>query len=41
MARSFPPYIKYQRSTARHIPVIMMTPVTAIEVFRESDIQSS
>ena len=41
MARAFPPYIKYQRSTARHIPVIMMTAVTAIEVFRESDLQSS
>jgi deazaflavin-dependent oxidoreductase (nitroreductase family) len=41
MARAFPPYIKYQRSTTRHIPLIMMTPVTPIEVFKESDVQSS
>lgn len=41
MVRAFPPYIKHQKSTARHIPVIMMTPVAAIEVFRESDVQSS
>jgi deazaflavin-dependent oxidoreductase (nitroreductase family) len=41
MARAYPPYINYQKSTARHIPVIMMTPVAAIEVFRESDVQSS
>jgi hypothetical protein len=38
MARAYPPYINYQKSTARHIPLIMMTPVAAIEVFRESDI---
>ena len=41
MVRAYPPYISYQRSTARHIPVVMMTPVSAIEVFRESDVQSS
>ena len=41
MARAFPPYINYQKSTARHIPLVMMTPVTAIEVFRESDVQPS
>ena len=41
MARAYPPYINYQKSTARHIPLIMMTPVTAIELFRESDVQSS
>jgi deazaflavin-dependent oxidoreductase (nitroreductase family) len=41
MARAFPPYINYQKSTARHIPLVMMTPVTAIEVFRESDVQLS
>lgn len=40
MVRVYPPYIKYQRSTSRHIPVVMMTPVAAIEVFRESDVQS-
>ncbi len=41
MVRVYPPYIKYQRSTSRHIPVVMMTPVAAIDVFRESDIQAS
>ena len=41
MVRVFPPYLKYQRATARHIPVVMMTPEAAIEVFRESDLQSS
>jgi deazaflavin-dependent oxidoreductase (nitroreductase family) len=39
MSRAYPPYITYQQSTDRHIPLIMMTPVTAIEVFQESDIQ--
>jgi deazaflavin-dependent oxidoreductase (nitroreductase family) len=38
VARAFPPYINYQKSTARHIPLVMMTPVAAIEVFQESDI---
>jgi len=41
MVRVYPPYIKYQRSTSRHIPVVMMTPIQAIDVFRESDIQAS
>jgi deazaflavin-dependent oxidoreductase (nitroreductase family) len=41
MTGVFPPYIKYQRSTERHIPVIMMTPISPIEIFRESDAQSS
>ena len=26
MVRAYPPYISYQRSTTRHIPVVMMTP---------------
>ena len=41
MVRAYPPYISYQRSTTRHIPVVMMRPEEAIEVFRESDLQSS
>ncbi len=41
MASVYPPYITYQRATARHIPVIMMTPVKTIDVFQESDLQSS
>jgi deazaflavin-dependent oxidoreductase (nitroreductase family) len=40
MAGVYPPYITYQRSTARHIPVIMMTPVETIDVFGMSDLQS-
>jgi deazaflavin-dependent oxidoreductase (nitroreductase family) len=34
MARAFPPYLKYQKSTQRHIPLVMMTPVAPIEVFQ-------
>ena len=41
MVRVYPPYISYQRATTRHIPVVMMTPVDAIDVFKESDLQSS
>jgi deazaflavin-dependent oxidoreductase (nitroreductase family) len=41
MVSAYPPYIKYQRSTTRHIPVIMMTAVEAVDVFQESDLQSS
>lgn len=37
----YPPYLSYQRATTRHIPVIMMTPLTSIDVFEESDLQSS
>ena len=33
MARAFPPYLKYQQLTSRHIPLVMMTPVAPIEVF--------
>jgi deazaflavin-dependent oxidoreductase (nitroreductase family) len=40
MAHVYPPYINYQRSTERHIPVVMMKPEAAIEVFQESDLQS-
>jgi deazaflavin-dependent oxidoreductase (nitroreductase family) len=38
MARAYPPYINYQKSTARHIPLVMMTPVAAVDVFREGDV---
>jgi deazaflavin-dependent oxidoreductase (nitroreductase family) len=41
MVAVYPPYLAYQRSTTRHIPVIMLEPVTPIEVFSESDIESS
>ena len=41
MAHVYPPYLSYQRATTRHIPVVMMTPVAPIEVFQESDVQSS
>ncbi len=41
MAHVYPPYLSYQRATTRHIPVIMLTPVAPIDVFEESDLQSS
>ena len=41
MVSVYPPYLSYQRSTTRHIPVVMLEPVPPIEVFRESDLQSS
>ena len=37
MADSFPFYAKYQASTSRLIPLVMMKPVEAIPVFREED----
>jgi hypothetical protein len=37
----YPPYLKYQRSTTRHIPVVMLQPGASIDVFSESDLQSS
>lgn len=40
MVHVYPPYINYQRSTTRHIPVIMLTPVEAVDVFTEADLQS-
>ncbi|WP_319452794.1 MULTISPECIES: nitroreductase/quinone reductase family protein [unclassified Mycobacterium] len=33
MAHLYPPYLAYQRSTSRHIPVVMLNPVRPIEVF--------
>jgi deazaflavin-dependent oxidoreductase (nitroreductase family) len=41
MTRVYPPYLNYQRATTRHIPVIMLNPGTPIDVFEESDLQSS
>lgn len=41
MSSVYPPYITYQRSTTRHIPVVLLTPVAAIDVFSEDDLQSS
>lgn len=40
MTKIYPPYITYQRSTSRHIPVVILAPETAIDVFTESDLQS-
>jgi deazaflavin-dependent oxidoreductase (nitroreductase family) len=33
MAHLYPPYLAYQRSTSRHIPVVMLKAVRPIEVF--------
>lgn len=41
MVSVYPPYLAYQRSTTRHIPVVMLEPVAPIEVFSESDLTSS
>jgi deazaflavin-dependent oxidoreductase (nitroreductase family) len=41
MVSAYPPYLSYQRATARHIPVVLLSPETPIDVFRESDLQSS
>ncbi|HEV7849941.1 MAG TPA: nitroreductase/quinone reductase family protein [Mycobacterium sp.] len=40
MVSVYPPYLTYQRSTTRHIPVVALEPVETIEIFRESDVQS-
>lgn len=41
MTEIYPPYLAYQTSTERRIPVVMMSSVEAIDVFQESDIQSA
>lgn len=33
MAHLYPPYLAYQQSTSRQIPLVMLTPVRAIDVF--------
>jgi deazaflavin-dependent oxidoreductase (nitroreductase family) len=33
MAHLYPPYLAYQRSTSRHIPVVMLNVVQPIDVF--------
>jgi deazaflavin-dependent oxidoreductase (nitroreductase family) len=33
MCHLFPPYVSYQRSTSRHIPIVMLKTVRPIEVF--------
>ncbi|MCV7349344.1 nitroreductase/quinone reductase family protein [Mycobacterium parmense] len=37
MAHLYPPYITYQRSTSRQIPLVMLTPVRPIDVFTAQD----
>jgi len=41
MVSAYPPYLAYQRATSRHIPVIVLSPGTEIDVFSESDLQSA
>jgi deazaflavin-dependent oxidoreductase (nitroreductase family) len=38
MCSAYPPYITYQKSTTRHIPVVMLTPVAIIDIFSESEL---
>lgn len=33
MCRLYPPYVSYQQSTSRHIPLLMFTPTTTVDVF--------
>ncbi len=40
MVSVYPPYLSYQISTTRHIPVVMLETVAPIEVFSESDLQA-
>ena len=35
MCRLYPPYVAYQQSTSRHIPVVMLQTVRPIEVFTQ------
>ena len=35
MCRLYPPYVAYQQSTSRHIPVVMLQTVRPIEVFSQ------
>ena len=37
MVDNFPFYATYQKSTSRILPLVMMTGLTAIPVFKESD----
>ena len=39
MAHLFPPYLTYQQSTSRQIPLVMLTPVRPIDVFSAEDLQ--
>ncbi|MDM4140283.1 MULTISPECIES: nitroreductase/quinone reductase family protein [Mycobacterium] len=39
MAHLYPPYISYQKSTTRQIPLVMLTPVRPIDVFSAQDSQ--
>ena len=38
MTKLFPPYLGYQTSTERHIPVVMLKPVRPIDVFSQRDL---
>ena len=35
MCRLYPPYVSYQQSTSRHIPVVLLSTVRPIEVFTQ------
>ncbi|MCK0173947.1 nitroreductase/quinone reductase family protein [Mycolicibacterium sp. F2034L] len=37
MCQLYPPYVAYQQKTARHIPLVMLSPVRAIDVFTPAD----
>lgn len=37
MVGVFPPFANYQAATTRHIPIVMMTAIAAIDVFSMID----
>ena len=39
MAHLYPPYLTYQQSTSRQIPLVMLTPGRPIDVFSAEDTQ--
>jgi deazaflavin-dependent oxidoreductase (nitroreductase family) len=39
MSHLYPPYLAYQQSTSRQIPLVMLTPVRSIDVFSANDLR--
>lgn len=37
MCQLYPPYVSYQQSTSRRIPLVMLTPVRTVDVFTTAD----
>jgi deazaflavin-dependent oxidoreductase (nitroreductase family) len=39
MSHLYPPYLAYQQSTSRQIPLVMLTPVRSVDVFSANDLR--